>query len=126
MHPAPVPTTDLPAVVPTECVQPEGLSLPRARVDDLCEDDAVVTPVKDLEGVALDPPRAATDHRKPRGRPFRLPRVEGAVEHALRQRVHPVREKRYRERLRAPHVRERTTVSREGKRDERGREGGLP
>src|SRR3989304_1528182 len=113
MDSATVPANELPAVVPAECVQPEGLSLPRARVDDLCEDDAVVTPVKDFEGVALDPPRAATDHRKPRGRPFLLHGVEGAAEHAPRQRVHPGGEKRYRERLRAPRVRERTTVSRE-------------
>src|SRR3989304_4162553 len=78
MDSATVPANELPAGVPTEGVQPEGLSLPRARVDDLCEDDAVVTPVKDFEGVALDPPRAATDHRKPRGRPHE-PRTEHQV-----------------------------------------------
>src|SRR5207237_3289381 len=87
-------------------------------VYDFRECDTMVSLLRDLEYMAIDPSRGADKDGKSRRRPLGLHLLERAIDNALSDAVHPVREKRDRERFRFAHVRQGATVLGQGERDQ--------
>ena len=74
-----------PAVVPTECVQLEALSLSESGVYDLGEDDVVITFFEHVHQLALDPARAIREDGQAGRSSVRPHFVEGFVEDLFRE-----------------------------------------